>query len=78
MVVAMVGFCIRDHPLMTSNKLGTNLTPFPFHLTKLPVLLRPSYIVSQKCEPFTYLCDVIYEQHLDALKIGIEDLGLYH
>ena len=51
-------FCtdlLRGHPLMTSTKLGDFLTPSPLCHTKLPVLIRPSYMVSQKWEPLPLL-----------------------
>ena len=46
---------------MTSRKFGDYQTSCR---TKLPVLLRPSFIASQIVNPFPYLCDVIYEQPL--------------
>ena len=56
---------IRGHPLMMTHILGDFQTPLPLCHTKLPFLLRPSYIVSQKCQPPSpYMCDVIYEQPL--------------
>ena len=59
----------RGHTLMTSSKFGDFRPPHPLCPTKLPVLLRHSYIGSQKCQllpPPPYLCDVIYEQPLTA------------
>ena len=56
---------IKDHPLMMSHKFGDCLIPLLLCHTKLPVLLSPLYIVSQKCEPPTpYSRDFIYEQPL--------------
>ena len=56
---------LRGHSLVTSQRFEYFLNPLlPCH-TRLLGLLRPSYIVSQKCEPpFPYLRDVIYEQPL--------------
>ena len=60
-VSCVVSFLLGGHPLMTSGKFGD--FSYPSSITLLPVLLRPSYIVVQKCKiPYPYLHDVIYEQ----------------
>ena len=46
-------FALRDHPLMTQANLEIIRPPLPVCHTKLPILLGPSYIVSQKGEPPT-------------------------
>ena len=50
LVISLVSL---DHPLKTSCKFKGFLIPSPTTLChiKMPVLLRPSYTVSQKCEP---------------------------
>lgn len=55
---------------MKSHKFRDFLTPSPFWDAKLPALLRPSYIVLQKCEPPPpYLHDITYEQPLTPCKL---------
>ena len=52
---------LRDHPLMTSPKFEVFLTPSHFCDAKMTVLMRISYLGSQKwLLPSFYLRDVIY------------------
>ena len=57
----MVQLVLRDHPLMTSPKFEVFLTPSHFCDAKMTVLMRISYLGSQKwLLPAFYLRGVIY------------------